>query len=76
MQISKKQRLALQKLMGDDGLVIMQDVASLLLSNMATGPIVRETEFETLVQAIGRDERKRFATVFLEELERLAHDND
>ena len=75
MEISKKQRIALQKLMSDDGMAILQDVASLLLQSMASGPIVRETEFETIVQAVGRDERKRFATSFLEQLEKLAHEN-
>lgn len=66
--------MILQKAVSDDALKIMQDIASLLLQSMAQGPIVRETAFQTAVQAIGRDERKRFASRFLEEIERIAYD--
>lgn len=72
VKLSKKQQGLLQKALSGESFELMQEIATLLLTQWATGPIVGETEHQTVVNAIGRDERKRALKIYLEELERLA----
>jgi len=72
IELNKKDKAILQKALDDNSFVLMQQVASELLAMWASGPVVQETEFKTVAEAIGRDERKRALTVFLTELEKLA----
>ena len=73
MELTKKEKMILQKILTESSFDIMSRVASAMLANWNQGPIVKETEFETVVEAIGRDERKHALVSFLKELERQAH---
>ena len=75
MQLSKKEKVILQKILTEQSFDIMNRIASAMLLNWNNGPIAGENEFETLKNAIGRDERKHALVAFLKELERLAHGN-
>jgi len=75
MQLSKKEKMILQKILTESSFEIMNRIASAMLLNWNKGPIVKENSFETLVSAVGRDERKHALVAFLKELERLAHGN-
>lgn len=71
-ELSKKEKIALQKLMRDGGFEILQKVATALLTNMArNNPIIQDTEWLTAREAVAREERKRVMNLFLENLEKL-----
>lgn len=74
MDITPKERTILQKILTEASFDIMNRIASTLLMQWSKGPIARENEFETLREAIGRDERKMALVTFLKTLEDLAHD--
>lgn len=66
----------MQKAIGDDRtFALLQEIASECLISMTPATIVGDTEFETVKNAVGRDERKRAITMFLKELERITHGN-
>jgi len=73
MDVSNKEKGILQKLVTEQTFDIMNRVASALLNQWNIGPIARENEFETLREAIGRDERKKALVTFLKTLEDLSH---
>lgn len=75
MELTKRDKILLAKAVDDRALEIMQMIASQMLANWAAGPICKETTLLTIKEAAGRDERKRALQSFLQELERLAHED-
>lgn len=74
MDLSKKEKMILQKILTESSFDVMNRIASAMLMNWNSGQIVGDNEFETIRNAIGRDERKHALVAFLKELERLAHE--
>lgn len=73
MELTDKEKSLLQKIVTDDAFEIMSRVASAMLSNWNKESLVKETEYLTVVEAVGREERKRAITSYLQTLEKLAH---
>jgi len=71
MQFNKK---LLQQAADDDVLRELNKLADTLVSVWMSGSGIRETEFLTLQETIKREERKEALKLFLQELERLAHE--
>jgi len=72
--LSKKETMLLQKIVNSDAIEIMGRVASTMLINWSKVENANQsTAFLTAKVAIGREERKKALTLFLEQLERLAH---
>lgn len=69
----KTRDIAIKRVINDDSLSAMQEIASDLLVQMNSGPTVEDTAFKTARNAIGREERKRALTVFLKTLEDISH---
>ena len=76
IKLSKRQKTILQKAINEEAFELMQSIASELLSVWSSGPMVKSTAFQTAVEAIGRDERKRALKIFIEELNRLAFQDE
>lgn len=75
MEISEKEKAILQRILTDDAFDIMNRVASAMLSNWNKESLVKETEYLTVVEAVGREERKKALTSFFKTIETLArHD--
>ncbi len=72
--LSKKEKMELERIVKSGAIDVLQKIASTLLANWNRNPIVQETEFLTLKEAISRDERRKVLTIFLETIEKTAHD--
>lgn len=74
-ELSKKDKIVLQKLMRDGGFEIFQRIANAVLINMAkNNPIIQDTEWLTAREAVAREERKRVLNLYLENIEKLANE--
>lgn len=76
IKLTKSQKTILQRAINEKAFELMQQIASELLVVWASGPVVKETQFLTAAEAIGRDERKKALRIFLEELNRLAFQDE
>lgn len=76
MDLSKKERALLQRIVTNDAFEIMQRIASAMLLQWNKNPINQETAFLTAKEAIGREERKKALLAFLETIEQLSHEQD
>lgn len=74
MELSKKEKMMLQKVVDDSCLEILTRIANLLLVKQNQGQVMAETAFLTAAEAIKREERKNFIRIFLQEIERIAHE--
>jgi hypothetical protein len=74
MDLTDKERGVLQKITGDENTMsLLGKIASAMLFNWAQHPVDEQTAFLTAKATIGRQERKKALTSYLETLEKLAH---
>jgi len=74
LQLNKKELITLQKVINSDAIEIMGRIASTMLMNWNSSESPNQpTAFLTAKQFIGREERKKALTLFLEQLEQLSH---
>lgn len=73
MDITEKEKAQLQKIVTDDVFELLQRIASALLVNWNQGNLIKETEFLTVVEAVGREERKKALLSFIKTIEELSH---
>lgn len=77
VKLDRKQKTILQRAINDDAFSLMQDIATALLTQWAQGTMMDDTAFKTAANAIKREERKQAIKIYLEELQRLAfQDNE
>lgn len=74
MELSKHDKIRLAKVMEESTLSVMRAVAGALVNQWNSGTVVGTSEHETIVNAVKREERQNALTLFLQELERLAHE--
>ena len=65
----------LQKALDGRSLDILTEIGNHLLMMMNQGTVEHETAFLTAVDAIKREERKRFLTKYLNILEQMSHES-
>lgn len=65
---------ALQEITGDNNLKVLNYVADLLIRNWQSNSSVGVSEWETVKNVIMKEERAKALRLFLEEIERIAHE--
>tara|TARA_R100000789_G_C3019551_1_gene153241 strand:- start:2944 stop:3168 length:225 start_codon:yes stop_codon:yes gene_type:complete len=74
MVLSKQQKIELAKVLNESTLDIMRKVATEMIINWSKCSAVKETEHQTVVATVKKEERTTALQLFLEELERIAHE--
>jgi len=65
---------ALQQVTDENNLKALRYVADILITNWQKSSVVGANEWETVKNAIMREERKKALDILLEEIERIAHE--
>lgn len=65
---------ALQQIADDKNLEVLRYLADMMIKNWQSGSSVGVSEWETVKNVIIKEERARALKLFLEEIERLAHE--
>lgn len=67
-------KINLQQITEDSNLKVLRYVADLLITNWQKPSVIGATEWETVKNAVVREERAKALNMFLEELEKMAHE--
>ena len=65
---------ALQEVASENNLKVLNYVADLMIANWQKTSVVGANEWETVKNAILREERAKALRLFLEEIEKIAHE--
>lgn len=74
MKLSKQDKVILAKVIDESTLNLMRGIAGALVANWNDATVIYDTEHQTVVAAVRKEERKNALDIFLQELERLAHE--
>jgi hypothetical protein len=64
----------LQQITDDQSMKVLRYVADILIANWQKSSAIGPSEWETVKNTILREERKNGVNIFLQELERIAHE--
>ena len=68
-----KTKRNLLEITSDENMKTLHNVANAMIDNWGKNSVIGVTEWETVKNAVAKEERKRALELFLQELENLAH---